>query len=251
MKEKIEEIKRKINNQSKSIHLLAILIFIILTISTVLIIMFKYHIEGEKNPPFFISKILVVSVAEGYEQEQMESKWNFNIDQNNDIYITVNKNEDNNNEIIKKVSLENFNISEPEKGNIKIYKPSEEGIYMNDEKYIVEDRLEYLGSNNPKLKDIEISNQGGSVLIRISNKEVGKYVSDDEEIIHDGKLLSKTETKLEEIKFYADFDIIIETVKGIKYKTNITLELPTGNIIEEGQNIFEYEKTEDILLKRI
>ena len=72
---------------------------IILVIIVVVLINFKYNIEGEKNMPFKLSKITIVSTAEGIENEQTEEKWNFSIFQNNDVYFSIEKNENNKEDI--------------------------------------------------------------------------------------------------------------------------------------------------------
>ena len=58
---------------------------VILAILITGIVIMKYHVEGEKNLPYELSKITVVSTAEGVENEGAEEKWNFSIYQNNDI----------------------------------------------------------------------------------------------------------------------------------------------------------------------
>ena len=49
---------------------------IILLILTTWIIIFKYQVEGENNIPFKLSKIMIVSTAEGVENNLEEGKWN-------------------------------------------------------------------------------------------------------------------------------------------------------------------------------
>ena len=48
-----------------------ILIFIIVGM-----IMIKYEVEGDKNMPFNLSKIMIVSTAEGDRMKKRKSKWN-------------------------------------------------------------------------------------------------------------------------------------------------------------------------------
>ena len=72
-----------------------------------IIINIKYSIEGETDMAFNLSKITIVSTAEGIEKEGTE-KWNLGLFQNNDIYISIEKNENNNKEEI----IQNITISE-------------------------------------------------------------------------------------------------------------------------------------------
>ncbi len=79
-------------------------------------------------------------------------------------------------------------------------------------------------------------------------KTYGQYSS--EEIKHDGTLLSKIGLTYEDIKFNISFDITIELVDETKFTGTITLDLPTGNILNTG--ISNYEKTDfsDVIFKR-
>ena len=89
------------------------------------------------------------------------------------------------------------------------------------------------------------------VILKMIQGDWGEYISNDEEVIsHDGKLLQKSEIKLEQLNSKIQFDINIETEKGIKYKTTINLDLPVGNLIEEGTCTKEID-TKDIILKRM
>ena len=54
--------------------------------------MIQYEVEGDKSKPFNLSKIVVVSTAEGMESDG-KNKWNFKVFQNNDVYLYIDKNE--------------------------------------------------------------------------------------------------------------------------------------------------------------
>ena len=71
----------------------------------------------------------------------------------------------------------------------------------------------------------------------------------DEEIVHDGKLITKTGVTLEEIKFRVSFDLVIKIDK-INYKAKIDLDLPYGDICEEGKASYEITDMKDIVFKR-
>ena len=59
-------------------------------------------------------------------------------------------------------------------------------IYSYDDTYIIEEKLEYKGASKSNSQTLEIGNQGGNILIRFSNVNLGEYSSDkDKEIIHD------------------------------------------------------------------
>ncbi len=231
----------------------SVVIFAII-ILLVVITMIRYEVEGDKNMPFNLSKIIIVSTAEGTETEG-KKKWNFDIFQNNDVYIYIDKNENysGDEKTIKSVKIENINITTPaKKGEVKVYMPnSVEGrIFSNEEEYLVEGKLEYKGASESNSKTLEIGSNGGNLIIRFSNTGLGKYSSDsDKEIIHDGTLLKKIKVSNEEIKFDVLFDLVI-TVDNCSYRANIPLQLPCGDITEEGTSSMEKTDMSDVIFKR-
>ena len=69
---------------------IVIIIFVILCVAGILIL--RYQVEGETNMPFSISKISIIQSVEGNELTEGEEKWKFNVNQNNDIYVYIEKN---------------------------------------------------------------------------------------------------------------------------------------------------------------
>lgn len=239
------------SKKNKILHILTIAIFVILVCALAFFVIFKYQVEGEKNAVFDISKILVVSTVEGVSKDAPTAKWDLNVNQNNDVYITIKKN-GKKQDAIKNVTINNVQIENaPAKGTLNLYKPAETGLFKNDDKYKIENELIYAGSKEGSINNLEISNQGGTVIIRFCNANISTYTSnEDEQISHDGTLLTKTGVNVEEIKAKVSFDIIIETESGIKYKTTTNLDLPAGNILEEATSTTEIN-TEDLVLKRM
>lgn len=241
----------KIKQMIKMWTAISVLVIIFIVVGTIMI---KYEVEGDKNMPFNLSKIMIISTAEGVESEG-KSKWNFNIYQNNDLYLYIDKNNDykGNDTYIEKVRIENIQITKgPSVGEIKAYMPnSTEGrLYSYDRTYIVEEKLEYKGASKSNSKTLEIGSQGGSALIRFSNTNLGVYSSDDDkEIVHDGTLLNKLALTQGDITFTVSFDLIIG-VKNCDYRANIELELPYGNILENGTESTEKIDMSDVIFKR-
>lgn len=229
---------------------------LVLILIIIAIIMIKYEVEGEQNMPFKLSKIIVVSTAEGVEQQGTDKKWAFNIFQNNDIYFYIDKNNEYKSEkqmYIDSVSIENIEvINSPQIGEIKAYMPnsSEGRMYSYAEDSIVDEVLKYNGATRSNSRNLKIGNQGGNIAIRFSNTGIGKYESnDDEQIVHDGTLIKKLEKTTDDIKFTVNFDFIIVINKN-KYKAKITLDLPCGNIVENGTANYEKSDMKDIIFKR-
>ena len=73
----------------------------------VIFIMAKYEEEGEKEIPFYISKILLVSSVDGEAKENETNIWDIEVSQVNDIYVYLNRTQDKE-ETIKSISFTNF-----------------------------------------------------------------------------------------------------------------------------------------------
>lgn len=234
-----------------------IVIFITTLIATIIVLLImKYHVEGENNMPFELSKIMVISTAEGLDisSEETQAKWNLNIVQNNDVYLEISKNKNyKETEIIDKIIIDNFKIEEaPKKGIIKIYKPSteENTTYKNITENEIQEDLTYSGKEKSDIKNLEIANQGGLILFRYAIEDLGQYASDIEEIKHDGTILSKIDVGYAELKCKISFDLSIKLKSDIIYTGNVTLNLPAGNIIEEGTSHYEKTSLTNIIFKR-
>jgi hypothetical protein len=213
-----------------------VLIALIFTVA----IMVQYEIEGEKNMPFEVEKILVVSGADASEKETNEEnmKWNIDINQFNDIYVLFKKNNDyNKGERISEVRVENLVVKNaPKKGEIKMYKPSEDENkkFEYNENSAVDGKLVFQGDDETKNSNLKISREGGTIKVRIANTKVGEYVSNEaEEIKYDGTLIAKTDSTVDDLKADIKFDIVLVTDK-ITYRATIETEIPVGNIIESG-----------------
>ena len=237
-------------NTALYISFLAIIIILI----AVVFIIYKYQVEGEAVPPFKISKMIVASTAKTENLQLTEGVYTADIVQSNDIKIAIEKNPEYKKEaIIKKITINNIQIDSKEtKGNIEIYRPSK-GIklYEYQEQYKVQDVLGYEGEQETYIKGdtLQIANQGGVIDFSIIAKDLGKITYNENEAIKvDGTLLKQL--GIDNISFEAKFDLIIELENDIKLKTKIILDLPTGNIIENGIETLE-EKEMKTVFKRI
>lgn len=92
------------------IHFVIVVLILTLMITTICLLMLKYAVEGENNMPFVLSQMITVSTAEGIDIEG-EDTWNFDLVQNNDIYLSITKNKNyKEEEIIKTITLHHFEI---------------------------------------------------------------------------------------------------------------------------------------------
>lgn len=246
---KISELKGK-----KIVHICVILGIIVLILIIAGIIMLRYQVEGETNLPFELSKMIVVSTAESNEIEAVaDTKWNFSVNQYNDIYLEIQKNDEYTKNInIKNITFENF-VIEKNSGaeNIKLYRANSEGKVVEDEAHLVGSSLTYKGKKETNLDELKISNQGSIILLRSVNQNVCEVRSNDEEIIHDGTLLAKGNANSEDLNYKLSFDVVIETSRDIKYKGTISIELPTGDVQTQGKTQLEKTDFSDVIFKRM
>ena len=240
-----------IKNLIKKILFIALLIISILV---VLFIMFKYSLEGEKNLPFSINKILIVSTVDGQVNEDQENIWNIAVEEVNDIYIYIDKTIEED-VTIKEVKLDNFNIVKaPQNGKIEVLRPTGDlpNLYTYSEENHLNNEIKYVGGILDDMKSLEIANNGGILGFRVSLTDLGNFISNEkEEIKYDGTLLSDLNINNDDISFILDFDITITTSENINFNGKITLELPAGNIVEEGTSNKEITNFDDIIFKRV
>ena len=134
---------------------------------------------------------------------------------------------------------------------MNIYKPDsqeEKVIFKNKEENKVQN-LEYLGDLESNLKQLKISNQGGVIAFRVSNDNLTKYTTNDDEVNH-SELLKKAGITEETLKEKISFDLKINLESGKEYKTTVTIDLPVEGVVENGTASKEITDLEDIVFKR-
>lgn len=250
MLEKIKNITEK-----KSFHLVVITIIMVILFFILGVTILDYNENGESNMPFNISKISIISTSEGIDKTSEGNKWAFDINQNNDIFVYIKKNEGyGKTETIKSIILDNFQINkQSEKGEMKIFKPdttSQIQIFTNKEEN-VENTLEYTAGTESNFKNMQISNQGDKLAFRYSNTKVASYESNEEAEINHAELLKKSGITMDELKGTLSFDITINLDSGKVFKANLKLEMPVGDMIENAQQSVEITNFEDVVFKRI
>lgn len=241
---------KKSNILKKCLFFSVLCILIMIVIS----IMVRYDVEGEKELPFSISKILLVSTVDGQRVDDTENIWNINVTQVNDVFMYIDKTSDDETSI-KSIKLENFTINNaPQKGEIELYRPTGElsNLYSQSEQNYIDYSITYLGGVIDDMKSLEIANQGGVLGFRFAVTNIGSYVSNENtEIIYDGRLLTNLGITEEEVKFDVSFDITIETDDNITYRGRTSLDMPVSGFIEQGSASLEITDFSDVIFKRI
>lgn len=246
--------KRSSFSKKRIIHIYAIIFVIIIILLIACALMFKYHVEGEKNLPFNLKKVNVISTAESALNQDEEGTWHAKILQKNDIFFVIEKNNNyKKDETIRKICFENFQIVKSNEDMIiSIYRPTTSADkYIYSEEYKIQNLLEYQGGLTTNTEVLQINNQGGLIGFSVTSDNLGEYVFVENEILpSDGRLLAKANVESKNIKFEISFDIIIETNENHRFKANMKLDLPTGNILEEGVGTLEDTELTDIVFKR-
>ena len=94
-----------------------------------------------------------------------------------------------------------------------------------------------------------ISNQGGIIEFSVILNNLKKLQYNENEAIKvDGTLLKQIGE--DRLKYQVSFDLIIELENNVKLKTKINLNLPAGNILENGIETIE-ETNMKTVFKRI
>lgn len=244
------------NDKLKS-KIIKIALTIIITTSILFVVMIyllNYHEEGEANLPFKISKIVVVSSTEGIQNNAHQNQWSLDVNQNNDIYLYIDKNKNyGKTELIESVKIANFNIEKQnEQGTIKLYRPTtdENKMFKNSQELEMQE-LTYTGDIESNIKELKVSNQGGLIVFRCANNNVSQYLADNVTEVNYNQLLILTNVQKEDLNVNISFDIEIKIVNKKTYQATIELELPIEDVITKGRTDIEITDLEDIAFKII
>lgn len=242
------------NINKKILHVIATIIMVAIVAFIIGMLFLRYQVEGETNMPFKISKISIIESVEGIENKDAQEKWSFNVNENNDIYIYIEKNDNyGKTEIIDRVEIGNITISrQSELGEIKFYKPTKEEKRMfNNLEENEFTELTYNGDLTSNIKEQKISNQGGIVAFRYAINDIAQYSSEEDEQIDHSQLLKLTNIKNEDIATTLRFDMEIYLKSGKKYQSTIEQEILPEDVIENGTASSENTKLDDIIFKRV
>ena len=248
-----EKLRALVSN--KMFHLVVIIVIIVAILFFLGITILRYNVEGETNMPFVLSKISVISQSLGTDKTVEGMRWAFDVNETNDIYLYIDKNEGNNQEeLIKSVKIDSMNVNiAPTIGQTNFYKPdiTDVNLFFKDSAENVINSLEYAGDVESDIKNLKISNQGGIVAFRYSINNVAEYTSNDDEQIEHKDLLNKAGVDYNNLKSNISFDLTINLESGKVFKSNINLDLPLDNVVQEGVVSKEITDVEQFIFKRI
>ena len=266
----------------KAIKLSTVILVLAIVIAFAIFSVMKYEVEGEKEVPFKLGKIIVISsatsddvdnseqqgednnqVEDGSvgqtidEQQQQETEsyiWNKKVIQTNDVYIYLDKNtEYEESQSIKSVKIENIKMLQNVKaGKIQVYMPNslDDAVYKYINEFLVNSTLTYTGAEMDNKNNLQIGNQGGCVCLSFANVGLDQYKSnDDQEIQQGAAILEKMNVSNSDLKFKVAFDLVVE-VQGMTYRTNIVLDMPVDELVGQKETHTEITEFEDVVYKR-
>ena len=157
-------------------------------------------------------------------------------------------------EVIEEIVLSNFNLLlHPNKGQMAIVKPyKEEGhLFKMSQDNIVNEVIYKAGLAN-NIKKLEIGNQGGILLFRYANLNIGEYKSNEGDTIkHNSSLLSKIGVSKDEIYSTLSFEMNIKLKSEKQYQASIQLKMPIEQMTDEKAGSIEITDLSNIVFKRI
>ena len=250
----IEKIRNITNRKMFHLAMVIVIIAVILFLSGIIIL--RYNVEGETNMPFVLNKISVISQVDGEEKEVTDANnhFAFNVFENNDIYVYIEKNENyDKEELIKFVVINNISLeTPPQMGITKFYHPevAEVDTMFKNSAENETNSIEYIGDIKSDLKNMKISNQGGIVAFRYGIQDITTYETNENEIQHN-QLLSKAQINVESIKSRLKFDLNISLDSGKMFQTTISLDLPIDDVVSSGVTSKEFTDMDNYIFKRV
>lgn len=229
-------------------------IIVVIAITVIAITMLKYHVEGEKDMPYAVKQMVIISTANGTNTQTEAYKWNIDIYQNTDIYFDIQRNNNHKlNENLKSISIENIQITQNGKYDLNAYFPSVDGenVFKYTDENIAKEKIEYLIDKNQNVKERKITSEGGIIALSFASVNLGTYRGNDDKIVYDGTLLNKIGITNEDITNEVKFNLVIETESNKKYKAEINFTLPQEDITKEGIITIKDTELEDIVFKRM
>lgn len=227
--------------------------FLLIAISVSILLMVKYNVEGEKNLPLELNKIIIKSTINA-QSNASENLWDLNLEQNNDVYIYFKKN-DKVETKVESIKISNIKIEKAKNiGNLEVLLPTSNDIktnYKNSTENYLDKEIEYAANTSDNMEKQEFCQDGGMIAFRISNKDLANYISnEDTEIQYNGMLLDKAQISQDDIKLKATMDITLIVSEKEKYKGTITIDLPVGGFQEKSVIDKEITDFSNIIFKR-
>ena len=219
---------------------LSIIIVVIVSILiTILIAGLLLDTTGKVNQGNYrVSDIVIESSATVTEVQDTSVKIDklsglvFDVSQTNEITIMVEANTK-----ASSIMLDNINISEPKiKGKMSLMQKDYEKNEITPDFKSMPIRME---EEDGQYKII--------LLIDNENLITDRSVSDDKEKIpYSAEILKLWDISVSDVQFDLSFDLIITDDAGTKSKTNIKLNMPTDETLEEGMSILRQDASKYI-----
>ena len=119
-------------------------------------------------------------------------------------------------------------------------------------KKCLKSEIEYKGAKSTDAKKLEISNQGGVLIFRCANNNIGAYSSNDDAEINYNDLINKLNIAESSLTSRIKFNIEITLNSGKAYRAdNVEIQIPNEGISKKGTVGHEYMDLQSIVFKRV
>ena len=241
------------HNKIKILKKYAFIAFLLIAICISILLMVKYNVEGEKNLPLEIKEIEIRSIIYA-QSNNAENILESSVEQDNDIFIKFKDNEKIERQV-ENIKIENLKIEKVKDiGTIKVLKPTSnqnQNYFQNSIEDYTGKTLEYSANNVDNFEKQEFAQNGGMILFRISNQNLGTYILTENGVQYNENLLEQLGTNSEEIKLKVTFDMILAVNDKEQYKGTINLELPAEKFGENGRVSKTITDFNDVVFKRV
>lgn len=207
--------------------------------------------ENFENSPFSISKIIMFSSGYGENKDTnfQKTNWILDIFQYTDIalYISPSGDKLDSSNTIKKLSLENINISAPKLGTSSLYylDSLNFGTSTTNENFKLDEKLEFTVLNDENANNeihtntpVFFTDCSNPITLKYVNKHIKKdfIVNSNEPIFFNGKLLEIADVDLNQLEAKINFTINIQSNDDKNYFYHLSLPICLEN---DKNSIFE------------
>lgn len=195
---------------------------------------------------FSLDKIFLFSSANATHNDETQNFWNLNIYQYTDIAIYINNNSDcfvSNKNAVKSLYIDNIHFSETSKGIKNIYYKDINtfGNSILNDSYLINNKLDFevidvnseLNYTKPQIYNT-LTNPITLEFINKSFKESTIIQNNNQSLIFDGSLISKSDTSLSDLQETISFTIHIINYLNEEFLCTVQIPIP---LEDSDQNI--------------
>ena len=225
-----------------------------------------YSVSAALNEdnPFSLNKLVIFSSATVDTKEVNNSVWNLDISQFADICIYLNNTPNDNTlkNTVKKLYIDNINISKTELGTTFLYQKSIQdfGKSTFEDNKIFKDKIDFNLVNTDETANYSnneiFNNLSNPILVGFYNKNIKtNFLNSNSELDHSGRILKEAKIPQQSIECNISFDINITNELDEEYICNVNFNIPfendTKTVYEDGYITKELTNLENYKFLRL